>query len=222
MDDLLRYAPLLWEGFLTTLLVTAGAAVIMILTSFIFGIIATSSYSWLRWPVRIIVEFFRGTSCYVQLFWAYFALPLFGVYIDALLVGILVIGMNIGCYGSEVVRGAIIAVSRDQIEGAIALNLSRFHTLRHVILPQAVVTMIPPLGNLSIEMLKITPLVSLITIADLTFQAQVIRQQTSDTLAAYGIILVVYFLLSSAIAGIATLIERHFTHGRDVVAGSKS
>lgn len=219
---MLNYAPQLIDGFLTTVLITAGASIVMISTSGLLGISAASRSRWLTAPVRVIVEFFRGTSCYVQLFWAYFALPFFGIYLNSSTVGILVIGLNLGCYGSEVVRGAIAAVPRDQIEGAIALNLTRFQTMVHVILPQAMVTMIPPMGNLVIELLKVTSLVSLITIADLTFAAQVIRQQTGDTPAIYALLLLIYFLLSTGIAGLVSAADRHFVRGRDSVEKSEA
>lgn len=221
MNTLVEYAPILWDGFLKTLLVAAGAGVVMLVTSFAFGVAGVSRSGWLRWPIRVMVEFLRGTSAYVQLFWAYFALPLFGIYIDAIIVGIIVLGLNVGSYGSEVVRGAILSVPRDQTEGAVALNLSRFQSMRYVILPQALVSMIPPMGNLAIDLLKITPLVSLITIADLTFQAQVIRQQTNDTILIYGFVLVVYFILSSAIAQVFTKAGAHFSRGIDIQRGGR-
>lgn len=116
------------------------------------------------------MEVFRGTSALVQLFWFYFVLPMFGMKLPALLVGIVVLGANAGAYGAEVVRGAILAVPAGQREAAVALNLTRARTIWRIILPQAVPAMLPPTGNLLIELLKNTALVSLITITDLTFR----------------------------------------------------
>jgi polar amino acid transport system permease protein len=82
-------------------------------------------------------------------------------------VAILALGLNVGAYGAEVVRGAVSAVPRGQWEATVALNMSRAQALRRIILPQAFVAMIPPWGNLFIELLKATALVSLITISDL-------------------------------------------------------
>lgn len=210
MVDLFKYSGLLFDGLLVTVGTSVGAAIVMLIIAFSLGIAATLPSAWIRWPVRLVVEFFRGTSCFVQLFWAFYALPFFGVYLEPITVGILTIGINLGCFGSEVVRGAIEAVDKDQLEGAKALNYSRYQTMRYVILPQATVTMIPPLGNLMIELIKTTPLLSLITIADLTFQAQVMRQQTGDTAFAFSIIIICYFLLSSIIAFVASKAEERF------------
>ncbi len=133
----------------------------------------------------LYVEIFRGTSALVQLFWLFFVLPQFGVMIDAFAVAVLALGLNVGAYGSEVVRGAIKSVARGQWEASIALNMSRAQMLRRIILPQAFIAMIPPWGNLFIELLKSTALVSLITLSDLAFRAQQMNQTTLKTLPIF-------------------------------------
>jgi polar amino acid transport system permease protein len=85
----------------------------------------------------------------VQLFWWFFVLPHFGIFLAPMVVGIVGIGMNVGAYGAEVVRGAVQAVPRGQYEAAIALNMSPVARMRRIILPQAVLAMLPPWGNLS-------------------------------------------------------------------------
>ena len=124
---------------------------------------------------------FRGTSALVQLFWFYFVLPLFGVQLPAMLVGIVVLALNAGAYGAEVVRGAIRAVPPGQREAGVALNLTRGQIMRRIVVPQAIPAMLPPAGNLLIELLKNTALVSLITITDLTFRGQLLRSETLRT-----------------------------------------
>ena len=128
----------------------------------------------LRWLASVYVEVFRGTSALVQLFWFYFVLPLFGLQLPAMLVGIGGAGSR-GAYGAEVVRGAIRAVPPGQREAGVALNFTRGQILRRLVLPQAVPAMLPPAGNLLIELLKNTALVSLVTITDLTFRGQLLR-----------------------------------------------
>ncbi|RWM74339.1 ABC transporter permease subunit, partial [Mesorhizobium sp.] len=83
-------------------------------------------------------------------------------------------------YGAEVVRGAIQSIGREQYEACIAVNLGRWQSMRHVILPQALLVMLPTFGNNAIELLKATAVVSLISLTDLTFQAQVVRSQTGN------------------------------------------
>src|SRR3546814_959292 len=89
-------------------------------------------------------DLFRGTSALVQLFWLFFVLPHFGLTPEPLTVAVAALGLNVGAYGAEVVRGAIDAVPRGQWEATIALNMSRMEALRRIILPPAVVAMIPP------------------------------------------------------------------------------
>src|SRR3546814_7395893 len=119
------------------------------------------------------------------LFWLFFVLPHFGRTLPPLTVAVVALGLNVGAYGAEVVRGAIDAVPRGQWEETIALNMSRIEALRRVILPQAVVAMIPPWGNLFIELMKATALVSLITIGDLTFRASPMHQTKSRTVEVF-------------------------------------
>jgi polar amino acid transport system permease protein len=162
------------------------------------------------------IEFFRGTSVLVQMFWIFFALPAFGVSMSALTAGVLALGLNVGAYGAEVVRGAVKAVPAGQVEAAIALNMRPMLRMRRVILPQAIVAMLPPMGNLMIELLKGTALVSLITLSDLTFQAQVLRSRTGDTLTIFVLVLIFYFLMAGVITVLVRLLERRVTRGLDV------
>jgi len=132
----------------------------------------------------------------VQLFWLFFVLPRFGLTMAPLTVAILALGLNVGAYGAEVVRGAVGAVPRGQWEATIALNLTRLQALRRIILPQAVVAMIPPWGNLFIELLKGTALVSLITVSDLAFKAQEMNSTTYRTVEIFSIVLVIYLAIA--------------------------
>src|SRR5690554_4125645 len=126
------------------------------------------------------IEVFRGTSLLVQMFWLYFALPLLGVRLEPMTAGVLALAMNIGAYGAEVIRGALQAVPAGQKKAVTALNMGSRHALWHVYLPQALPEMMPPFGNLVVQNLKNTALVSLITLTDLTFAAQNLRNLRSE------------------------------------------
>jgi polar amino acid transport system permease protein len=187
------------QATFVTVQITLGAGLVAWLVAFAAGLCKLSESRLVNWPVTAIVEAVRGTSCYVQLFWLYFVLPFMGVEISAMTVAILAIGLNVGCYGSEVVRSSILAVPRGLREAARALNMSHTQTMVNVVLPDAFPRMLPPMCNLMVDLLKITPLVSLVTIADLTFLGQIYRQETGSPLQSFGILLVIYFLLSSLI-----------------------
>lgn len=199
----------LLEGVWVTVQVFVSAAVLGTVNSLVFGIMGLSESRFLRGFSRVYVEVARGASAIVLLFWVAFALPiLLGIpqVIGPFLAGVIALGVNMGGYGAEVVRGGIQSVPLGQTEASIALNLTIRDRLRHVILPQAVPVMLPPYGNLNIEVMKGTSLVALIALADLTFEAQNLRtlrprmEDPPTTAAIFGTALVIYFVLSQLIA----------------------
>ncbi|MBB1626613.1 ectoine/hydroxyectoine ABC transporter permease subunit EhuC [Achromobacter sp. UMC71] len=200
--------PPLLEGLAVTLQILAGAVVLAVPLALAAGIGRLSALRPVRWLAAVYVEVFRGTSALVQLFWFYFVLPLFGVQLPALLVGIVVLALNAGAYGAEVVRGAIRAVPPGQREAGVALNLTRGQIMRRIVVPQAIPAMLPPAGNLLIELLKNTALVSLITITDLTFRGQLLRSETLRTTEIFGLMLLLYFAVALLITAGVRLLER--------------
>ena len=166
-----------------------------------------------RWAANVYIEVFRGTSALVQLFWLFFVLPQFGISLDAFTVAVLGLGLNVGAYGAEVVRGAIAAVPRGQWEAATALNLSRAQMIRRIIIPQAFLAMIPPWGNLFIELLKSTALVSLITLSDLAFRAQQMNQTTMKTIPIFTLVLLIYLALALTLTIGMRLLESQASRG---------
>ena len=214
MEQFFEFLPNLGRGALTTLELTVGAGLVCVAISFILGIARTSQRRLIAWSANVYVEFFRGTSVLVQMFWIFFALPLFGIFIEPLTAGILALGLNTGAYGAEIVRGAVQAVPRDQIEAAIALNYTRWQRLRHVVMPQALIIMLPPMGNLGIDCIKISATVSLITIADLAFEANLYRASSGSNLLPFLSILIVYYVYSTAVARGVLGLERRLTKGR--------
>ena len=214
MADTLALLPPLLQGLGVTLRITAGAALLAIPLALVAGLARMSRWPVLAWVAACYVEIFRGTSALVQLFWVYYVLPLFGVSLPAITAGILVLGMNAGAYGAEVVRGAVQGVPRGQREAALALNLTPAHTLRRIVLPQAVAAMLPPAGNLFIELLKNTALVSLITIGDLTFRAQLLRADTLRTFEIFSLVLLLYFAVALCITAAIRWLERRLLRKR--------
>lgn len=190
--------PGILRGIDETISLTIAGSLLALTVAIIAGIAQTSQYRIIRFLTGTYVEIFRGTSILVQMFWIFFVLPLppFKITITAFQAGVLALGLNVGAYGAEVVRGALQAVPRGQIEASIALNMSPMLRMRRVILPQALVRIIPPFGNLVIELLKATSLVSLITLSDITFQARSLQRTQGRVLELYGLLLVIYFLIA--------------------------
>lgn len=163
-------------------------------------------------PVAILalcyIEFFRGTSLLVQLFWLFFVLPQFGLRLSAFTVAVCGIGLNYGAYGAEVVRGGLIAVGRGQWDAARALALPRGVALLRVAMPQAATVIIRPWGNLMIQLLKATSLVSLITLADLSYRGYQLTQLTLRTGPILLLVLAAYFAMAQVIAAATNLADR--------------
>jgi polar amino acid transport system permease protein len=194
-----EFVPGLLQGAWVTVQITVAASVLAILAALAAALAKLYGPRPVRWLAVAYIELFRGTSALVQLFWLFFVLPRFGLTMPPMAVAIIALGLNVGAYGAEVVRGAIGGVPRGQWEATTALNMSRFHALRRIILPQAFLAMIPPWGNLLIELLKATSLVSLITITDLAFRAQQMNQTTFRTGEIFTVVIIFYLGLASLI-----------------------
>lgn len=206
-------APLLegaWVTIQLTIISTLGGAFF----SFLFGMGRLSSSRTMRYLSVGFIEVFRGTSLLVQLFWLYFALPLIGEAIGVNLrlppvaAGALALSLNIGAYGAEVVRGALQAVPREQHEVAKSLDFTPRQTLWRISLPQAIPEMMPSFGNLAVQNLKDTALVSLISLGDLAFKAEQIRNFTQDSTTIYSILLLMYFGMALVLTAVMKLLER--------------
>jgi polar amino acid transport system permease protein len=194
-------------GATTTLMLTSIGAVGAVVLAVLAGVGRMSPNPLLRTVVGTYVEIFRGTSAFVQIYYMYFVLPLFGLTLPAFATGALVISLNGGAYGSEIVRGALVAIHRGQYEAALALNMTRRLALRRVIGPQAVANAFGPFGNLAIDILKGTALVSVIGIQELAFTAKSQAYNGGRPLATYGVTLLLYFLMGLAISRIVGIVE---------------
>lgn len=211
MSILWDYFPIMRHGFLMTVLLTGLGILGTVVVAFAVGLARLSSHALLRAPAYVFVEIFRGTSLVVQLFWVFYALPFAGFQFDPIPAAVLVLALNEGAYGAEVVRGTIATRPAGQSEACIALGLSPTQRLWRVLIPQSIPRMIPAFGNIMVDLLKATSLVSLVTVSDLTFGALSIRQAAGGhTLVLFGSLLVTYFVLSMVLAGATRLLERAF------------
>ena len=193
-----EFLPGLLAGALVTIEITVLAACVAVVCAVIAALAKLYGPLPIRWLAVAYIETFRGTSALVQLFWLFFVLPFFGVSLEPITVAVIGLGLNVGAYGAEVVRGAIQSVARGQWEATVALNMSRTAALR---------------GNLLIELLKATSLVSLITISDLAFIANTMNQTTLRTVEIFSIVLVIYLGIALIIThGVRTL-ERRAARG---------
>jgi polar amino acid transport system permease protein len=210
-----HFLSVLSEGAGTTVELTVGGIILATLDAFICGILSRSRSRSIRFVIRVWVEGWRGSSELVQLNWFAFAGPaLIGLKLVPLWTGIVVVGLNIGAYGAEIVRGALDAVPREQREGAIALSFGRWQQLRMVLLPQAVAEMVPPFNTLFIQLIQATALASLINVSDITYQGEQILEPafSGQMPLILTIMLVMYLILSLILTGLMRLVEMAAAH----------
>ena len=163
----------------------------------------------LRWLARGYIDFVRGTPALVQIFFVYFGLPAIGINLTAPVAAVIALAINSGGYLAEIFRGGIVSVDMGQGEAARSLGMSSGQALRRIVLPQAVLRVIPAAAGEFTNLVKGTSLLSTISVMELTRVAQVIVGVTFRPIEAYIAIAIVYFVLNSFIAQGAIWLERY-------------
>jgi polar amino acid transport system permease protein len=189
----------LLHGALVTVLVTAGALLLGCVMGVLVGLGRLNPRRRIVYAIcTTYLAVIRGTPLLVQLFIWFFGLPRFGILLPAFVCGVIGMGIYSGAYISEIVRGAIESIARGQTDAALSLGMTPRAAMRNVILPQALVRMIPPLGNEFIALIKNSALVSLLTIQDLMHEGQKIISISYRSLEVYLVVAAIYLVLTGA------------------------
>ena len=182
-----KYLPKIIDGAITTIELMALALLIGAVIAVPIALMRLSKNRILRWPAYGYIFFFRGTPLLVQIFLIYYGLSQFeavresfvwNILREAYWCAIIAFALNTGAYTAEILRGAISAVPKGQIEAAMSVGMSPVRTFRHVVFPQAIRIAVPAYGNEVILMLKGSALASTITLLDITGMAQTIIART--------------------------------------------
>lgn len=214
LDSAAFIARQLAHGALTTLHITVLAELVVLVLSFVIALMRLSPSRTLRWIATLYVEVLRGISALVLLFYLFFILPLFGISLSPMTTGVLGLGLTFSAYGSEIVRSALVNVSRGQRDAVRALDFGPVTAFRRILLPQALPFMLPPLGNQLVELMKTTSLVSLITLSDLTFAGGQLVTTLGQQTLIWSIVLVCYFVMAWPLSWLVKRYERHVTAWR--------
>jgi len=206
--------PQLLPGAAVTAQISALAAITAFVLSFLIAFGNLSSWRVVRWLSTAYVEVFRGTSALVQLFYFFYILPVFGITLPPMTTGVLCLGLNLAAYGSEVVRGAIESISHGQREAGYALGLRPWQATWLIVIPQAMRIMWPSFGNLLVELVKTSSLVSLIALTDLTFAGVSLVITTGRIFEVWGSVLVLYFAMCFPLSLFASWLERRASRFR--------
>lgn len=207
-----NYRAVFWRGWLNTLWISAISLAASILLGLLAALARRAPYPALRWLSAGYVELVRGTPLLVQI------LILFYVVADAAglenryAAGIVILSIFSGAYIAEMIRAGIASVGASQLESAKAIGLSPFQTYRHVIFPQAVRHVLPPLAGQTASIIKDSSLLSIIGIQEFTLAAQQVNSATYSTLESYLPLAVGYLLLTFPVSLAARALERRFLY----------
>lgn len=199
-DYALEVLPILGEAAI----ITVQATILGFLLALVIGLVLAVGRMVGPRPLRMlatgIVEFIRSTPLLIQIFFLFYVMPQFGVQMDALLTGILALGLHYGAYCAEVYRSGLENVSKGQWEASIALNLSPLTTFKDIILPQAIPPIVPALGNYLVALFKETPLLSAIAVLELMQMAKILGSESfqyTEPITIVGLFFLVFSLISA-------------------------
>lgn len=191
-----------------TLQLALGALVIGLVVGLLVALLRMNRSARIRRLATLYVELFRGTPALVQLFILYFGLTAIGIEFSSFQAAMIGLGLNASAYLSEVYRAGIEAVPKGQFEAAQTIGMTRYKTLRWVILPQAIRVVLAPIGNVAISLLKDTSVASLIATPDLMLRAQDLSSVYFMPLETYLIVGAMYFVLCFPLSIAVRMLER--------------
>lgn len=211
-DAVWAYRQKFINGWIVTVLLSLAALVLSTLIGLVFALGQRSSFLPVRYFSKIYVELVRGTPLLVQIFILFYVVGnLFGL-TERYTSGVLILSLFSGAYISEVIRAGIENVGKSQIESARAIGLTRVQTYRYVIFPQAIRQILPPLTGQFVSLIKDSSLLSVISIAEFTKEAQEVASITYGTLESYLPLAVGYLALTLPLALWTRAMEKRFRY----------
>ena len=199
-------------SMLDGLIVTVQASLVGALLAYVIGLflaLLKMSKTWIIAKTSYWVsECIRRTPLLVQLYFLFYVLPDFGIFLSPFVAGVIGLGIHFSTYTSEVYRAGIENVPKGQWEASRALNYNAYQTMRHVILPQAIPPMIPPLANYLITMFKETPLLSAITVVELFNAANIFSNSHYKYLEPMTLVGLFFLIISIPAAYAAMKLEQ--------------
>jgi polar amino acid transport system permease protein len=200
---LLTYRHLLWQGLVLTVQIAVVSMAAGLVLGSLVGVGRCSERRWLRWTLGAYVEFFRNIPLIVQLFFWYF-----GAGLETWPTAVLGLTFYSAAYIAEVVRAGVQSIPRAQTEAARSFGMTPYRVVRHVIFPQALIRIVPPLAIEFINVVKNSSIAMTIGLAELTFQTQQIESQTFRGFEAATAITLLYVVLAFAIVVAMGWLER--------------
>jgi His/Glu/Gln/Arg/opine family amino acid ABC transporter permease subunit len=194
-----EYAPTIVRGFLLTIAASGMAIVMSPIVGACLALARLSRYRILVGLSMAFVEIMRDLPFMVVLFLIFYLLPALGIRLPAFVVGVITLSLYSGAYFSELMRSAILAVPKGQMESARACGMSRLQALRHVVVPQMMGYFLPPATNQAVLVVKESSILSTITVAELTMASEVIQSYTYSPIEVFVLISILYWLMCTSV-----------------------
>jgi polar amino acid transport system permease protein len=206
--EILRFIP---DGILVTFQVTLCSIFFALILGLITGLGRISRNRIVNSAASIYVEVVRGIPLLVQLFYIYYALGRF-VRLPDILAAVIAMSVCYGAYMGEVFRAGIESIHKGQTEAARSLGFNQAQTMRYVIIPQAWRTILPPVGNEFIALLKDTSLVSILAVADILRRGREFAAETFAYFETYTVIALVYLIITLILSKLVSYLEERYNH----------
>src|ERR1700677_1742008 len=212
-------SPFLLRGALLALQIAALAMVLGLLLGLVLALLRLSRHAAVRGAAWFYIWFVRGTPLLLQLVFIFDVLPSIGLTFSTFTTAVIGFALNEAAFSAEIIRGGILSVSRNQGIAAAALGMPPLLTLRRIILPQAMRSILPGVANQTISMIKGTSIASVIFVNELTFSAEQIVGQNFQFFQVFTAAGLIYLVMTSAIAVGQIALERHFDFLREESGG---
>lgn len=229
------YWPMFLRGAGITLLISITGTVVGFVIGLLAGIIRTIPvenganplkkvfFKLVNILISVYVEIFRGTPMMVQAMIIYYgSAALFDIHLNNIIAGIFIVSINTGAYMSEIVRGGIISIDKGQFEGAHAIGMTHWQTMRCVVIPQVIRNILPATGNEFVINIKDTSVLNVIAVTELFFQTKSIAGNNFRYFEAYLITSVIYLILTFTITRLLRIVERKLDGPQNYIINTAS
>lgn len=209
-----EFAGVILLGAWWTLVITISAGIISFFGGIVLALIALYGHWALQYPVRLFAWLFMGTPLFLQLFLIYFGLVQIGIDVPALIAGILALGIHFAVYNSDIIQAGIKAIDKGQSEAARTLGMSQGQNFRYIIVPQAVRSVVPPIGTNTIALLKDSALVSAIGVTEMVHSAQLAISETFRPFEFYIVVAILFYIINLGLEFALYRIEKKISLAR--------
>lgn len=199
------------DGAVLTVVLTCLTMLLAIPGGLLLAFLRLSRFGYVRTVATWFVEFFRATPLLLQIYWAFYVLPVMtDIRLSAFATGLVGLTLNVSAFNSETFRAGIVSIRPGQVNAGLALGLSRFQVYREIVLPQAAMRVLPALASTWVSLFKDTSLVSIIAIPELSYVSLQLRSQTFRVLEILTAMAAVYWLMGYPQAKLSDWIHRKF------------